>query len=53
VAVVDASGMAAFCDYDRDGWLDYTVASYMGGSLNDVPGTCLQENRNEENESVR
>ncbi|HYD83988.1 MAG TPA: VCBS repeat-containing protein, partial [Opitutus sp.] len=22
LAVVDASGMAAFCDYDRDGWLD-------------------------------
>ncbi len=25
LAVVDASGMAAFCDYDRDGWLDVYV----------------------------
>ena len=25
LAVKDASGMAAFCDYDRDGWLDVFV----------------------------
>ncbi|PTY08469.1 RNA-binding protein [Opitutaceae bacterium EW11] len=25
VAVLDASGAAAFCDYDRDGWLDLFV----------------------------
>jgi hypothetical protein len=25
LALVDASGMAAFCDYDRDGWLDVYV----------------------------
>ncbi len=29
LAVVDASGMAAFCDYDRDGWLDVYVQTNM------------------------
>ncbi len=29
LAVVDASGMAAFCDYDRDGWLDVYVQTSM------------------------
>jgi hypothetical protein len=27
--VVDASGMAAFCDYDRDGWLDVYIATNL------------------------
>jgi hypothetical protein len=29
LAVSDASGMAAFCDYDRDGWLDVYVQTNM------------------------
>ena len=29
LAVNDASGMAAFCDYDRDGWLDVYVQTNM------------------------
>jgi enediyne biosynthesis protein E4 len=29
LAVTDASGMAAFCDYDRDGWLDVYVQTNM------------------------
>ncbi|HEY5552278.1 MAG TPA: CRTAC1 family protein, partial [Opitutaceae bacterium] len=29
LALVDASGMAAFCDYDRDGWLDVYVQTNM------------------------
>lgn len=29
LAVVDASGMAAFCDYDRDGWLDLYLQTNM------------------------
>ena len=29
LAVNDASGMAAFCDYDRDGWLDVFVHTNM------------------------
>ena len=29
LAVVDASGMGAFCDYDRDGWLDVYVQTNM------------------------
>ena len=29
LAVIDASGMAAFCDYDRDGWLDVYVQTNM------------------------
>jgi len=29
LAVVDASGMGAFCDYDRDGWLDVFVQTNM------------------------
>jgi len=29
LAVTDASGMAAFCDYDRDGWLDAYVQTNM------------------------
>jgi hypothetical protein len=29
LAVVDASGMAAFCDYDRDGWLDVYILTNM------------------------
>ncbi len=27
--VVDASGMAAFCDYDRDGWLDVYIQTNL------------------------
>jgi hypothetical protein len=29
LAVVDASGVGAFCDYDRDGWLDVYVQTSM------------------------
>ena len=29
LAVTDASGMAAFCDYDRDGWLDVYIQTNM------------------------
>ncbi|HWA85669.1 MAG TPA: VCBS repeat-containing protein [Opitutus sp.] len=29
LAVVDASGVGAFCDYDRDGWLDVYVTTSM------------------------
>lgn len=29
LAVLDASGMGAFCDYDRDGWLDVYVQTNM------------------------
>lgn len=29
VAVVDGSGMAAFCDYDRDGWLDFFLQTNL------------------------
>ncbi|HEY8995628.1 MAG TPA: FG-GAP-like repeat-containing protein [Lacunisphaera sp.] len=29
LAVVDASGQGAFCDYDRDGWLDVYVQTNM------------------------
>ena len=29
LAVIDACGMAAFCDYDRDGWLDVYVQTSM------------------------
>ncbi|ACB73781.1 FG-GAP-like repeat-containing protein [Opitutus terrae] len=32
LAIVDASGMAAFCDYDRDGWLDvYVYTNILDG----------------------
>ncbi len=29
LALADASGMAAFCDYDRDGWLDVFVQTNL------------------------
>ena len=29
LAITDACGMAAFCDYDRDGWLDVYVQTSM------------------------
>ena len=29
LALADASGMAAFCDYDRDGWLDVYVQTNL------------------------
>jgi hypothetical protein len=29
LALADASGMAAFCDYDRDGWLDVLVQTNL------------------------
>jgi hypothetical protein len=29
LAVSDASGMAAFCDYDRDGWLDVYIQTNL------------------------
>ena len=35
LALVDASGMAAFCDYDRDGWLDvYVQTSLLDAAKN-------------------
>ena len=34
LAIIDASGMAAFCDYDRDGWLDL----YLQTNLLDAAG---------------
>ncbi len=33
LAVADASGMGAFCDDDRDGWLDVYITANMRGSL--------------------
>jgi hypothetical protein len=29
LALTDASGMAAFCDYDRDGWLDVFISTNL------------------------
>jgi hypothetical protein len=29
VAITDGSGMAAFCDYDRDGWLDFYLQTNL------------------------
>lgn len=34
LAVVDASGVGAFCDYDRDGWLDVFIQTNMYDARN-------------------
>ena len=38
LAVVDASVMAAFCDYDRDGWLDVYVQTNLLDGVNHPNG---------------
>lgn len=38
LGVVDASGMAAFCDYDRDGWLDVFIQTNMYDARNASTG---------------
>ncbi len=38
LAVVDASGIGAFCDYDRDGWLDVYVQTNMLNALTSGDG---------------
>jgi hypothetical protein len=46
--VNDASGMAAFCDYDRDGWLDVYIATNLLDSTahpNGQRGYLLHNNR--------
>jgi len=42
LAVTDASGMAAFCDYDRDGWLDLYLQTNL---LNAVTAPTGQPDR--------
>ncbi len=47
LALVDASGMAAFCDYDRDGKLDVYVQTSLRDSAahpNGSPGHLLHNN---------
>ncbi len=39
LAVVDACVMGAFCDYDRDGWLDLYVATNMLDSAKHPDGS--------------
>ncbi|HEY4246354.1 MAG TPA: VCBS repeat-containing protein, partial [Lacunisphaera sp.] len=46
--VSDASGMAAFCDYDRDGWLDLYIATNLLDTTkhpNGQRGYLLHNNR--------
>jgi hypothetical protein len=38
LAVVDACGQAAFCDYDRDGWLDVYIQTNMLDASNHSSG---------------
>ena len=38
LAMVDGSGMGAFCDYDRDGWLDVYVQTNMYDVANNPEG---------------
>lgn len=38
VAIVDASSMAAFCDYDRDGWLDFHLQTNLLDAENSPDG---------------
>ena len=48
LALVDASGMAAFCDYDRDGWLDVYVQTnvlYAERRLNGQRDHLFHNNR--------
>jgi enediyne biosynthesis protein E4 len=47
--VKDSSGMAAFCDYDRDGWLDAYIATNLLDNANHPNGQrgyLLHNNRN-------
>ena len=47
--VKDASGMAAFCDYDRDGWLDVYISTNLLDAArhpNGQRGYLLHNNRN-------
>jgi len=47
LAVVDASGMGAFCDYDADGWLDVYVQTNMLDAArrpNGQPGLLFRNN---------
>jgi hypothetical protein len=47
--VIDASGMAAFCDYDRDGWLDVYIATNLFENIrhpNGQRGYLFHNNRN-------
>ncbi len=47
--VKDCSGMAAFCDYDRDGWLDVYIATNLLDNErhpNGQRGYLLHNNRN-------
>jgi enediyne biosynthesis protein E4 len=47
--VVDSSVMAAFCDYDRDGWLDVYIATNVLNSAthpNGQRGYLFHNNRN-------
>jgi hypothetical protein len=47
--VVDASVMASFCDYDRDGWLDVYIATNLLSSAkhpNGQRGYLFHNNRN-------
>ncbi len=47
--VVDSSVMAAFCDYDRDGWLDLYIATSILDNLthpNGQRGYLFHNNRN-------
>ncbi len=38
LAVVDGSGIGAFCDYDRDGWIDVYVQTNMMDYVNNPDG---------------
>jgi hypothetical protein len=38
LAVVDASGLGAFCDYDRDGWLDVYLQTNMLNAVSSPGG---------------
>ncbi len=38
LAINDASGMAAFCDYDRDGWLDVYIKTNLLDAANHPDG---------------
>lgn len=38
LAIEDSSGVAAFCDYDRDGWLDFYLQTNMLDAVNAPEG---------------
>ncbi|HEY9154546.1 MAG TPA: CRTAC1 family protein, partial [Opitutaceae bacterium] len=47
--ITDASVMAAFCDYDRDGWLDVYITTNLADSVHHPKGQrgyLLHNNRN-------